>query len=448
MLNVSEILRVARGEEEIARVRAASPDRYRSVSPRPQQSTDKTLNLGASAHASTRFAGLSGSTKATDSLPLAGRVSSPSIKVVVWNVCLHCNMRCPHCYAAAGKRPSNKDLSTAQGKQLLQKLAGGGVRALIFSGGEPLLRPDLLELIRYANELGLSTHLSTNGVLIDAAKAAELADAGIRYVGISIDGLPDFNDNYRGLQHGYKDAVRGLVNARKSGMRTGLRITVSKRNSEHVYPLLDTAMELGVNRFYVSHLQYSGRAKRIADEDLSPADTRALLLKLFAKADALLDTDTLTEIVTGANDSGAVLLMHWVEENYGPEAALKVQQLLRSKGGNRSGESLLCVDSEGKVHPDQFWRTRTLGDLKTQTWSEVLANPLLPQLTARAELLQGRCGACRFIDLCRGSHRERALAAGAGLWGPDPACVMHDQEIGWVEQQPALPTGANLEIRT
>ena len=154
--------------------------------------------------------------------------------VVVWNVCIHCNMTCPHCYAAAASQPSPKDLSHAEALRVLEEMAACGVRVVVFSGGEPLLRADLFDLLSRAGELGIAAQLSTNGTGIDAAVARRLVEVGVQYVGISIDGVPAFNDAYRGLEGGSAAAVEGLRHAKAAGLRTGLRMTLSRRNVDQI----------------------------------------------------------------------------------------------------------------------------------------------------------------------------------------------------------------------
>lgn len=349
--------------------------------------------------------------------------------VVVWNVCAHCNMKCPHCYAAATSRPSKQELSTDEGRRLIEQLAGVGVRFLIFSGGEPLMRSDLLELLAHAKACGLTPQLSTNGVLLDRPKARALADAGVAYVGISIDGQPLFNDAYRGLDRAFLRAVAGLRHARGAGLRTGLRMTVTNRNADQLPALVEYARSIPVDRFYVSHLVYSGRARRIAGDDLAPERSRELLEDLFALADHLRADGEPMRIVTGGNDSGGPALVQWVMNRYGVRAASDVRATLARRGGNSAGERLLCVDHRGRVHPDQFWRSVTLGDVRRQSLTEILAHPLLGELRGRAARLHGRCGGCALATLCRGSHRERAFAATGDIWASDPACVMKDAEV-------------------
>lgn len=350
--------------------------------------------------------------------------------VVIWNVCMHCNMKCPHCYAAAVEQPSPTDLSHAEGLRLLNELAACGVRVVIFSGGEPLLRPDLFELISHAKGLGISPQLSTNGVYIDEKTAAKLAEVGVAYVGISIDGLEEFNDEYRGEKGGFAAALNGLRNAKAAGMKTGLRMTLSCRNVDQLDAMIDVASDVNVDRFYISHLVYSGRGYKVAHEDLSRKQVREVLNRLFARAEAMIDEGSGPKIVTGSNDSDGVLLLRWIEDRHGESAAGQVRELLLQRGGNSAGERVINIDPRGRVHPDQFWRAAVLGDVRNESMAKILEHPLRDQLRNRLDHLKGRCGACSERRLCRGSHRERALAYYRDQWAPDPACVMEDSEIG------------------
>jgi len=358
--------------------------------------------------------------------------------VVIWNICMHCNMHCPHCYAAAISQPSPTDLSHEEGIDLIDQLAAAGVRVVIFSGGEPLLRADCLDLIAHASRRGISPQLSTNGVLIDAEIAKRLAEAGTAYVGVSIDGVESFNDAYRGLGGGFAAALRGLENAKRASMKTGLRMTLSKRNFDQLDAMVDVARNARVDRFYVSHLVYSGRGFQVAHEDLSRLQQRSALDRLFERAESLLEAEPDFKIVTGSNDSDGVYLLRWIRARHGEAAGARVRELLLRRGGNSAGERILNIDSRGRVHPDQFWRGAVLGDIREESFATILQHRLREQLRRRVEYLTGRCAACSERALCRGSHRERALAFHRDPWASDPACVMEDAEIN-------LPQAADLE---
>ncbi|OFV90374.1 MAG: hypothetical protein A3G76_01780 [Acidobacteria bacterium RIFCSPLOWO2_12_FULL_65_11] len=350
--------------------------------------------------------------------------------VVVWNVCRHCNLRCPHCYAAASLRPSRNDLSTQEAFGLIDDLAGVGVRVVIFSGGEPLLRPDLFDLMARARDRGLKPLLSSNGVCLDRASARRLADLGVRYVGVSLDGLAAQNDAYRGMEGAFARAVRGLRHAMDEGLGTGIRLTLTRHSADQMERLLAFAVRLGVHRFYLSHLLYSGRGRNLVGQDLKPAENRAQLFQLFDAAERLLDEGRSLSVVTGGNDSDGPLFLLWLRAKHGASAASRAHEVLLRRGGNSAGERMIAIDANGRVHPDQFWQAAELGDVRRQAMSEILAHPLRFQLQERENHLEGRCGVCVFKPICRGSHRERALAQGQGLWAPDPSCVMSDAEIG------------------
>lgn len=168
----------------------------------------------------------------------------------------------------------------------------------------------------------------------------------------------------------------------------------------------------------------------MSGDDLTPTESRALLERLFELAAWQLDAGHATRVVTGSNDSDGVLLLRWLEARYGAAAAAPVRTLLEQRGGNSAGEGVVAIDPRGRVHPDAFWRDATLGDLREQRFAEVLEHPLRAALRDRRARLQGRCGSCSAVALCRGSHRERALAAFGDVWASDPACVLRDDEVG------------------
>jgi radical SAM protein with 4Fe4S-binding SPASM domain len=342
---------------------------------------------------------------------------------------MHCQMQCPHCYAAAVEKPSPTDLSHEEGLRLLEDLAACGVKVVIFSGGEPLLRQGIFELLERASSLGISPQFSTNGALIDRDVANRLAEVGVNYVGVSIDGVEAFNDEYRGLEGGYRAALQGVLHAKSAGMKTGIRMTLSQRNVDQLDAMVEVAREAGVDRFYLSHLVYSGRGYNVASEDLSRAQLRGVLTRIFEIAESLIEGDSALKIVTGSNDSDGVFLLRWIADRYGAEPASEVHTLLLQRGGNSAGERIINIDSRGRVHPDQFWRSAVLGDVRKQSLSEILEHPLCEKLRKRLDFLKGRCGACSEREICRGSHRERALAVYRDPWASDPACVMEDAEI-------------------
>jgi radical SAM protein with 4Fe4S-binding SPASM domain len=224
-------------------------------------------------------------------------------------------------------------------------------------------------------------------------------------------------------------------------MRTGLRMTLTQRNAAQLAEMVGIATGYEADRFYLSHLLYSGRGRRMAAEDLSRAEAREALFSLFEIAESLLDRSAPTRIVTGSNDSDGPLLLRWIETRYGSAAAGPVEALLIERGGNSAGEKLLNIDHRGRVHPDQFWRGETIGDVRSEGFATILQHPLRKRLADRLDSLTGRCALCSYRRLCRGSHRERAIAYHGELWAPDPACVLEDWEIGLASESPGAMAG-------
>ena len=180
--------------------------------------------------------------------------------VVVYNCTEKCNLKCLDCYSSSEQNNRNNELSTAEAKRLMLQLAEMNSPVVLFSGGEPLLRNDLFELLAEAKRLGLRTVVSTNGTLIDSPIADKLAGVGVSYVGISIDGEEQFHDRFRGAKGSFKAAVAGIENCKKAGIKTGLRFTMTKANAEQIPAVFELATSTNVRRICFYHLIETGRA--------------------------------------------------------------------------------------------------------------------------------------------------------------------------------------------
>jgi radical SAM protein with 4Fe4S-binding SPASM domain len=323
-------------------------------------------------------------------------------------------------------------LTTAEGFALLEDLAQFGAPVVLFSGGEPLTRPDLLELAARAAKLGLRAVISTNGTLIDEAKAVQLKEVGLSYVGISLDGMRPTNDLFRGVEGAYDRALQGLRNCIKAGVKVGLRFTITRGNAADIPALFDLVREEHVPRICFYHLVYAGRGAALMDEDLDRAAARKAVDTIIDRTAELHRQGIPTEVLTVDNHADGVhLYLRMLRE--GNPRAETVRELLLMNGGNSSGTGIGCVSWDGSVHLDQFWRHVTLGNVRERKFSEIwtdLSNPLLAKLRDRRSHVTGRCARCRYLDLCAGNFRVRAEAATGDLWAPDPACYLTDEEIG------------------
>lgn len=349
--------------------------------------------------------------------------------VVVWSVTRRCNLHCGHCYADSHDREYPGELSTGEGERLLADLASFGVPTVLFSGGEPLLRPDVLDLAALAKGLGMRTVLSTNGTRIDAVKASELAAAGFSYIGISLDGIRATNDKLRGSRGAFEAALGGIRAARDAGLRTGIRFTVHSRNRPELGEIFALAEAEGVNRLCVYHLAYAGRGERMRRHDLSPADTREVVEEVFERTEDLGRRGVELEVLTVDNPVDHVLLLERLRRRDRTRAE-EVEEMLLWNGGNQSGVAIAAIDPQGIVHPDQFsWHVKA-GDVRRQRFAEIWRdeNPVLAPYRRRPRRLHGRCESCRFVQLCNGGLPVRA-ESGGDAWGSDPACYLSDAEI-------------------
>jgi radical SAM protein with 4Fe4S-binding SPASM domain len=353
--------------------------------------------------------------------------------IVVWNITRRCNLRCVHCYNDSGPDRFCDELSTAEAKAVIDDLAGFGVPSILFSGGEPLLRSDLFELIEHAVAKGVHAVISTNGTLINADTARTITQLGVSYVGVSLDGIGAVNDEFRGVNGAFDRAVTGIRNCRDAGVRVGLRLTLTRRNVQDLDALFDFFEAEAIQRACFYHLVPSGRGAAIADEDLTHAETRSALDLILAKARLYRQAGRTTDILTVDNHvDGAYLYLKLLAE--GSPRAADVWRLLTWNGGglHSSGVGIGCIDYEGKVHPDQFWRHYDLGNVRERPFSEIWtdpAEPLLNGLRDRRSKITGRCWQCRFFDACGGSLRVRADLRLGDPWAPDPACYLTDEEI-------------------
>ncbi len=375
------------------------------------------------------------------------RFSRDRKPVVVWNCSRRCNLRCIHCYADSENQRYAGELTNQEARTMIRDMAQFGVPVLLFSGGEPLMRPDVLQLAGYATELGLRAVISTNGTLITRRKAQEIRSAGVSYVGISLDGIGETNDYFRGVPGAFKLALRGIRNCVAAGQRVGLRLTLTHHNFRDLPRIFELIEREEIDRACFYHLVYSGRGRGIAGSDLTHEETRWAVDYICERALDFRRRGIEKEILTVDNHADGVYVYLKVLREQ-PERADEVLQLLRWNGGNRSGLGIANVDNVGQVHPDQFWWTYSFGNVRERPFSEIwtdLSDPLMAGLHDRKALLKGRCGRCKYLDICNGNFRVRALATHNDVWAPDPACYLTDEEIGL--QAPVQIAGARKARR-
>lgn len=357
----------------------------------------------------------------------------PVRPVVIWNLTRRCNLKCRHCYAVAADHHFPGELTSSEAIGVLDDLAAYGIPALILSGGEPLYRVDTLDLAKRSKAHGLYTALSTNGTPIKGAVADQIASIGFDYVGISLDGIGKMNDWFRGQDGAYNEALEGVRECKRRGVKVGLRFTMTRDNCDQLPDLLDLARDEGVEKFYLSHLVYAGRGNKHRCDDTQWEVTRAALDLLIDRAFDAAQSGEAFEIVTGNNDADAVYFLRWAEERFPAERVTNLRQHLEVWGGNSSGRGVANIDTQGVVHPDTYWSDYSLDSVRNRPFSTIwedLSDPVLAGLRNRPRPLKGRCGACAYKAVCGGNTRIRALQLTGDPWEADPACYLSDGEIG------------------
>ena len=377
-----------------------------------------------------------------DGFPTAHR-REPSGPVVIWNLIRRCNLTCRHCYSLSADKDYPGELSFAEISTVMKDMRAFGVPALILSGGEPLLRPDLFEIAALAKKLGFYVGLSSNGTLIDQGLARRIAAIGFNYVGISLDGIGEVHDTFRGRRGAFDDSVAGLRHCHDAGIKVGLRFTMTEANAAQLPSMLELMDREAVDRFYLSHLNYAGRGRRNRGDDAFVATTRRAMDLLFETSLADVRAGRDREWVTGNNDADGAYFYLWALARF-PERAETLRTRLREWGGNASGVAIANVDNLGDVHPDTMWWHYSLGNVRHRPFSEIwqdTSDPIIAGLRQRPRPVGGRCAGCRFLDICNGNTRVRALRVSGDVWAEDPGCYLGDAEIG----VPSEPEGSGEE---
>jgi len=362
--------------------------------------------------------------------------------VVVWSVTRRCNLNCIHCYSDSRNEDYPGELSTQEARTMIKDLADFRIPALLLSGGEPLIRKDIFELADYAVDTGLRLTLSTNGTLIDKRMAKRIKETGFSYVGISFDGIGEVNDRFRGMNGAFDLAVRGIRNCMEVDQKVGLRLTLTRRNYEDLHNIFDFIEKEGIQRACFYHLVYAGRGSEIRKDDLSHEETREAMDIILERTMDFHKRGLRKDVLTVDNHvDGPYLYMKLREID--SERAEEVRSFLEWNGGgaNSSGVGIGNIDFFGNVHPDQFWQDYTCGNVKERPFSEIwmdTSDEIMKGLKNRLPLLKGRCANCKWIKLCGGSFRVRALRVYNDPWMHDPACYLTDEEIGIAGKKAAV----------
>jgi len=355
-------------------------------------------------------------------LTMPQRFYSPLI--VVWNYTQACNLTCKHCYQEAGHKPLADELSTEQKLNLVDQLADEYVPFLAIAGGEPLVTKDIWKVLERAKQRGVHTTVATNGTLLTKETCQRLADAGVKYVEISLDSiLPEEHDGFRGLPGAWNRTVAGIRNvASTPGLRAGMAMCVTRLNYHHAEAMINFAKDLGCTTFVHFNFIPVGRGRELATMDITPRE-RELLLQLLNRH---LQEGKISVMSTAPQFGRACIL-------YGPLDGLmatahagkgkgrQAKVLSRYIGGCGAGRCYCCVEPDGKVTPCVYMSSEVMGDLKRQSLMEIWQNPRF-DIYSHREDRSDHCVVCDFRAYC-GGCRARSLSYLDDVRAGDPGCV-------------------------
>jgi len=358
------------------------------------------------------------------------RFSSEVKPVVMWNITRECNLACKHCYMDA-RGPHPDEWTLEEGVRFIDEMAEIEIPMLIITGGEPLASRNFFPFAFHAKEVGVRTVISTNGTLISREKARLMKEAGIRYVGVSLDAATaEVHDRFRGVKGSFDMALQGLRNAKEAGLKTGIRITINKNNWQEVPALLELCVRENIPRFCLYHLVPTGRGENIAEWDITKEQRLQVLKHLYEKAIELRDEE-IEILTTDCPWDGIYILERLKKEE--PERAPLVRDLLKMSGGCSIGNKVANVDYLGNVNPCHFTPQKTVGNCRERPFNEIWnirPNKILGEMRKKTELLQGKCGACHYKDVC-GGCRQKAYHTLGSFFDEDPTCPYNPQTGEW-----------------
>jgi radical SAM protein with 4Fe4S-binding SPASM domain len=362
--------------------------------------------------------------------------------LIVWNLTKACNLDCVHCYEGAGTRAPD-ELDTDEAKLAVRNLAEAGVAYIAFSGGEPLMRPDLFEIIQEVRWNEMAFSIATNATLATPKISKRLRDFDCAFVQVSLDGATrETHDAFRGTRC-FEGTITGIRNLVATGLQVGVATTVTKRNLAQVPLIIDMAEELGAMLFMSYNFIPTGRGIALKQEDLTPAE-RERLLKWMAgqigkrKLNLLSTACQYSRICA---EAGRLSLTHFDTFGQYDEVAKSAQFLGEFVGGCGTSRLYCAMEPNGDIEPCVFIPI-ILGNIIRDDFLDIWHNhPILNVIRNRSNF-KGYCGICEHSNIC-GGCRARAYGYFGDLTESDPGCILNQdvwesirsRKIGPIEVQ-------------
>lgn len=355
-------------------------------------------------------------------------IIQPELQHVAWEITRSCNLFCAHCRASAHRGGYEGELSTEECFRVIDQILEVGRPMLILTGGEPLLRPDVLEIAQYAADKGLRVVMGTNGTLLTAGMAAKLKAVPVSTVGVSLD-FPSAarHDDFRCMVGAFETAMTGINNAKRAGIDIQINSTISKMNVAYLGELTNLALEIGAKSFHPFLLVPTGRGKDLEGVELSPEEYEETLNWILDKTAELRGKLSMRPICAPhfmrisrqrQKLSGAVAPPPAARPASGGHPGGHPGSLSR---GCLSGTGFCFISHTGSVQGCGYLDVEA-GNVRQQTFGEIWNNSNLFCDLRDLSKLKGKCGACEYQRIC-GGCRARAYEATGDSLEAEPYCV-------------------------
>lgn len=355
----------------------------------------------------------------------------PSPRLIFWESTAGCNLRCIHCRrVTVADQLTPQDLTTAEVRSLIDQITAVGKPVFVLSGGEPLFRPDIFEIARYASDAGLTVALATNGTLVTPAVAERIRDSGVKRVSISFDGVDAAtHDAFRGLPGAFDAAIRGFKALREIGLPVQINTTVAKHNEAQLEGMRQLAKDLGAVALHLFLLVPVGCGLEIADEQMiSAREYERVLNWLYdveqAEPDLQLKATCAPHYFRVMRQRRAAEAREGVRHELPASHGRQVNghgQMHAATKGCLAGTGVCFISHRGEVFPCGYLPVEA-GNVHTQDFSAIWqASPLFAELRD-PDRLGGKCGVCQFKSLCSGC-RARAYGTTGDYLGEEPFCA-------------------------
>lgn len=356
------------------------------------------------------------------------RFSAPLF--AVWNFTNRCNLRCRHCYQSSDNSRQPDELTLTEKLELVDQLAEQYIAMIAFAGGEPTISPHLLPVLRHAGRYGIHLSLATHGGTLTPRLAAQLAEAGVRYVEISLDSVhPEKHDAFRGQPGMWQRTVRGMRHVvAQPGLRLGIAMCVHRGNCDEIEDMLRFAADIGAS--CLAHFNFIpvGRGRDMVDEDLTPRQRERLLhtLNRWMQSGRIGVLSTAPQLgrvcLTAAPPEGLQACSH-----AGSGSGIKARVVARYLGGCGAGRTYVCIEPNGDITPCVYMPQQVLGNIRRRPFREIFRDNELWDVLCDRDRRSGHCAVCAFKNYC-GGCRARADAYFGSPAAADPGCIFNSAQ--------------------